>query len=118
MVWHFISNVFPFFFLTRVPPGHTFVDVLKVDVEGAEFNTLTTFLKGPWPTNAFGETVLPIGQMQLELHAWDDYANFAFFHDWWVSLEAAGLRPFWTEPNLVYVNYVTGGKPHLAEVSS
>lgn len=58
---------------------------------------------------------LPIGQLQLELHAWDDYANFGFFHDWWVALEDAGLRPFWTEPNLVYVNY-DGGKPRLAEV--
>ena len=60
-------------------------------------------------------TTLPVGQLQLELHAWDDYANFGFFHDWWVALEDAGLRPFWTEPNLVYVNY-DNGKPRLAEV--
>jgi hypothetical protein len=60
-------------------------------------------------------TTLPVGQLQLELHAWDDYANFGFFHDWWVALEDAGLRPFWTEPNLVYVNY-DNGKPQLAEV--
>jgi Methyltransferase FkbM domain len=116
MVWPFYFPTCPLLFLTGVSLGHTFIDVLKIDVEGAEFNTLTTFLKGHWQTNAFGDVVLPIGQLQLELHAWDDYANFGFFHDWWVSLEAAGLRPFWTEPNLVYVNYVTGGKPHLAEV--
>jgi hypothetical protein len=61
-------------------------------------------------------TKLPIGQLQLELHAWDDYANFGFFHDWWTALESAGLRPFWTEPNLVYVNYAKGAKPQLAEV--
>jgi Methyltransferase FkbM domain len=114
MVWSSISQ--PVSFLTGVPAGHTFIDVLKIDIEGAEFNTLTTFLKGHWPTSLFGDITLPVGQMQLELHAWDDYANFSFFHDWWASLESAGLRPFWTEPNLVYVNYVAGGKPHLAEV--
>ncbi|KAH9988439.1 methyltransferase domain-containing protein [Russula compacta] len=85
--------------------------------EGAEFSTLTTFLAANKPDGLLAKTTLPIGQLQLELHAWDDYANFAFFHDWWAALEAAGLRPFWTEPNLVYVNYAKGGKPNLAEYS-
>ena len=96
--------------------GHTFIDVLKIDIEGAEFSTLTTFLAANRPSNAMSNTKLPIGQLQLELHAWDDYANFSFFHNWWTALETAGLRPFWTEPNLVYVNYATGAKPQLAEV--
>jgi hypothetical protein len=96
--------------------GHTFIDVLKIDIEGAEFDTLTTFLAANKPRNRLSNTKLPIGQLQLELHAWDDYANFAFFHGWWTALEAAGLRPFWTEPNLVYVNYAKGAKPQLAEV--
>lgn len=97
--------------------GHTFIDVLKIDIEGAEFDTLTAFLAAHKQLNPFSSTTLPIGQLQLELHAWDDYAKFEFFHDWWAALEAAGLRPFWTEPNLVYVNYAAGGKPHLAEYS-
>jgi len=97
--------------------GHDFIDVLKIDIEGAEFSTLTTFLDVNRPKNTFTSmTTLPIGQLQLELHAWDDYANFGFFHDWWVALEDAGLRPFWTEPNLVYVNY-DNGKARLAEYS-
>jgi hypothetical protein len=96
--------------------GHTFIDVLKIDIEGAEFDTLTAFLAANTPRNPMSNTKLPIGQLELELHAWDDYANFAFFHDWWTALEAAGLRPFWTEPNLVYVNYAKGAKPQLAEV--
>ncbi|SRR6266403_1989848 len=96
--------------------GHTFIDVLKIDIEGAEFDTLTAFLTANKPIDAFADTKLPIGQLQLELHAWDEYANFAFFHDWWIALENAGLRPFWTEPNLVYVNYAKGAKPNLAEV--
>ncbi|KAH9036353.1 hypothetical protein EDB85DRAFT_2273769, partial [Lactarius pseudohatsudake] len=44
----------------------------------------------------FSSTTLPIGQLQIELHAWDDYGKFDFFHDWWAALEAAGTRPFWT----------------------
>jgi methyltransferase FkbM-like protein len=96
--------------------GHTFIDVLKIDIEGAEFDTLTSFLAANRPRDPFAATKLPVGQLQLELHAWDDYANFAFFHDWWTALERAGLRPFWTEPNLVYVNYAKGAKPQLAEV--
>jgi hypothetical protein len=99
-----------------MPIGHTFIDVLKIDIEGAEFDTLTAFLSANKPKDQSAVTKLPIGQLQLELHAWDDYANFAFFHDWWTALEAAGLRPFWTEPNLVYVNYAKGAKPNLAEV--
>ena len=99
-------------------PGHSFIDVLKIDIEGAEFHTLTTFLAGHKPLSAFSTTTLPIGQLQLELHAWDDYEKFSFFHDWWTALEDAGLRPYATEPNLVYVNYNTGRKPMLSEVGT
>ena len=100
--------------------GHTFIDVLKIDIEGDEFDALTTFLQAHKPTGPSSTTTLPIGQLQLELHAWGDYVfgKFAYFHDWWVSLEAAGLRPFWTEANLVYVNHNAGDKPRLAEVGT
>src|SRR5579863_5965695 len=106
----------PFFLTWKRDAGHDFIDVLKIDIEGAEFGTLSNFLDVNKPGSSFSSTTLPIGQLQLELHAWDDYANFAFFHDWWTSLEAAGLRPFWTEPNLVYVNYNDATKPQLSEV--
>jgi hypothetical protein len=97
--------------------GHTFIDVLKIDIEGAEFDTLKTFLLVHKPVSPFESTTLPIGQLQIELHAWDDYAKFEFFHGWWTALEDAGLRPFWTEANLVYVNYADSAKPKLAEYS-
>ncbi len=96
--------------------GHTFIDVLKIDIEGAEFDTLTKFLEVHKPASPFASTTLPFGQLQIELHAWDDYAKFDFFYGWWTALEDAGLRPFWTEANLVYVNYAEGAKPKLAEV--
>ncbi|KAH9176371.1 hypothetical protein EDB89DRAFT_1940716, partial [Lactarius sanguifluus] len=78
--------------------------------------TLTAFLATHKPLSPFSSTTLPIGQLQIELHARDDYGNFDFFHDRWAALEAAGMRPFLKESNLVYVNYNTGGKPRLAEV--
>ncbi|ELU41944.1 MFS_1 domain-containing protein [Rhizoctonia solani AG-1 IA] len=71
--------------------GHTFIDILKVDIESAEFNVL-------------GETVryykerdlpLPFGQLQLEIHS--ENVPFEKFLQWWEDLEAAGLRPFHTE---------------------
>ncbi|KAH9013010.1 hypothetical protein EDB84DRAFT_1534087 [Lactarius hengduanensis] len=98
-------------------PCHTFIDVLKIDVEGAEFDTLTVFLETHKLLSPFSSTMLPIGQLQIELHVWDNYGKFDFFHDWWAALEAASLRPFWTESNLVYMNYNAGGKPRLAEYS-
>ncbi|KAH9015613.1 hypothetical protein EDB84DRAFT_1525885 [Lactarius hengduanensis] len=80
-------------------PCHTFIDMLKIDVEGAEFDTLTVFL-----------------ETHKLLSLWDDYGKFDFFHDWWAALEAAGTRPFLTESNFVYVNY-NRGKPRLAGYS-
>jgi len=50
----------------------------------------------------------------MEIHLWDK--SFEDFLAWWETLEAAGLRPFWTEPNLVYLIYNKKGTPDLAEV--
>ncbi|KAN0138450.1 Methyltransferase domain containing protein [Lactarius tabidus] len=92
--------------------GHTFIDILKVDIEGGEFDALTTFL-----TANAERDVLPVGQLQLEIHARDGRENFEYFARWRAALEAAGLRPFWTEPNLVCVNLVRGVRPELSEYS-
>jgi hypothetical protein len=93
--------------------GHTFIDILKIDIEGGEFDALATFLAAHAE-----DAVFPVGQLQLEIHARDGHENFEYFARWWATLEAAGLRPFWTELNLVYVNIVRGVRPELAEVSS
>lgn len=79
--------------------GHTHIDILKIDIEGWEFETITTLLT-PYITSG---KPLPFGQLQLEIHIWNK--SFAEYLEWWEKLEAAGLRPFWTEPNLVYQNY-------------
>ena len=106
--------------LTKIFSGHTHIDILKIDIEGWEFETITTLLT-PYITSG---RPLPFGQLQLEIHIWGK--SFTEFLEWWETLEAAGLRPFWTEvgvecvhmdlkyitltrtpsqPNLVYQNY-------------
>jgi len=88
--------------------GHTHIDILKIDIEGWEFETITTLLT---PYISSGEP-LPFGQLQLEIHIWDK--SFAEYLTWWETLEKGGLRPFWTEPNLVYQNY---NKKHTADLA-
>ena len=67
--------------------GHDFIDILKIDIEGAEFASLSTFFdfyeSQPRPLSAtespmdfassgaryeFSGKPLPIGQLQIELH--------------------------------------------------
>jgi len=91
--------------------GHEFIDILKVDVEGAEFDTLTSFVN----THAHGD--LPIGQLQLEIHAVGAWQDFGFFLNWWQALETAGLRPFSLEPNLIHVVNPGCRKPEVVEYS-
>lgn len=99
--------------------GHTHIDILKIDIEVFEFETLTQII------NAYRDAgkPLPFGQLQLEvccffllsynhhilkvfvqIHLWE--RTFAEFLTWWEQLEQAGLRPFWTEPNLVCLPFL------------
>jgi len=71
--------------------GHTHIDILKIDIEGWEFETITTLVT---PYIASGNP-LPFGQLQLEIHIWQK--TFEDYLTWWETLEKAGLRPFWTE---------------------
>ncbi|CAG8589936.1 12584_t:CDS:10, partial [Acaulospora colombiana] len=69
--------------------GHTFIDILKLDIEGSEFDVLDSIFK------EYKGRPLPFGQLQLEIHVGEK--PFADFLHWWERLEEAGLRPFWTE---------------------
>lgn len=91
--------------------GHTHIDILKVDVEGWEFDIMEAIIR---PFLAADEP-LPFGQINLELHVWNK--KFSEFLSWWEMLETAGLRPFMTEPNLVYQNYNKQSNTELAEYS-
>ncbi len=87
---------------------------------------------GQWAVHE-REGVLPFGQLQIELHVWNQ--RFQDFLEWWQLLEASGLRPFHNEVwptsvsqwvgrfaharlqiNLVYANYNRHSGVELAEV--
>ncbi|KAF9241795.1 methyltransferase domain-containing protein [Melanogaster broomeanus] len=94
--------------------GHDFIDVLKIDIEGHEFDSLEVFI------DSFHGAPLPFGQLQLEVHAFAHTewgVDFAKFLKWWEKLEGAGLRPFFSEANLVYINLFRGVCPCLVEYS-
>ncbi|KAF8466812.1 methyltransferase domain-containing protein [Russula ochroleuca] len=93
--------------------GHSHIDVLKIDLEGWEFDTLKTFLMpGPEYTDE-RPRVPPVSQMLLELHLWN--REFSDLLNWWSTLERAGLRAVAREPNLVYQNYNRMQGAELAE---
>lgn len=93
--------------------GHDFIDVLKIDIEGNEYDSFETFI------DSFGRELLPIGQLQIEIHVFKDqpWNDFAKVLKWWEKVEAAGLRPFYSESNLVYTNLIRGARPELIEYS-
>ncbi|KAI0338247.1 hypothetical protein BDW22DRAFT_1363121 [Trametopsis cervina] len=93
--------------------GHTFIDILKIDIEQSEFSVLEAFLR---PYTLPDGPVLPVGQMEIEIHAWDADGVFERFNQWWELLEKAGLRPFWTEANLPKVSHLKS-LPDTAEYS-
>ncbi|KAJ6496254.1 methyltransferase domain-containing protein [Mycena sanguinolenta] len=93
--------------------GHDFIDIWKIDIEGSEFPALKAVIE------SFKGKPLPFGQMQIEihLHFGPDYiGTVGDFDKWWTMLEDAGLRPFWTELNLLDVNTVRRG-PFVGEWS-
>jgi hypothetical protein len=92
--------------------GHGFIDILKIDIEGSEFSVLDAFLR---PYTLPDSPPLPVGQLEIEIHAWGAYTNFEVFNPWWELLEQAGFRPFWTEPNLPKVSHMKS-LPDTAEV--
>jgi hypothetical protein len=74
--------------------GHTFIDVLKIDIERAEFAALDQILSD-------FNNELPCGQLLIEFHlgGLPQKTLFKSFKAFWEKLEAAGLRAFRNEPN-------------------
>ncbi|KAG0270610.1 hypothetical protein DFQ27_002601 [Actinomortierella ambigua] len=83
--------------------GHDWIDLLKIDVEGFEYEVLNGIMDAvagsPGDDNV-SKPVLPFSQLQLELHL-KDGMPFNEFLDFWRRLESFGLRAFSTEPNLL-----------------
>ncbi|TVY33663.1 hypothetical protein LSUB1_G006736 [Lachnellula subtilissima] len=83
---------------------HSYIDILKIDIEGSEYAALDAFMDECDKTGVF-----PIGQVMIELHLVDDqHVNFETFGKWWERLEAFGMRPTWLEVNLLSVTLGQG----------
>ncbi|KAG4428980.1 hypothetical protein IFR05_015533 [Cadophora sp. M221] len=98
--------------------GHSYIDILKIDVEFAEFETMTSLLTH---TASLMQN-FPIGQMLMEIHLFGSEIEktephtLGQFLDWWEAMEERGVRPAWTEPNLLAVTLGISDKmPRLAE---
>ncbi|KAG0650504.1 hypothetical protein D0Z07_3342 [Hyphodiscus hymeniophilus] len=96
----------PFFTLSTLMAqnNHTYIDILKIDIEGSEYEAFDEFMDR---CDATG--VMPVGQVMIELHLMDDkHVNFSRFTKWWERLEAFGMRPTWLEINLLAVTLGEG----------
>jgi hypothetical protein len=56
--------------------NHTWIDILKIDIERSEFETLAQFVKD------YEGKALPFGQLQVEIHAWN--ISLKEFLEWFV----------------------------------
>lgn len=87
-----------------------------MDIEQYEFNAMDKFMQD------FAGQPLPIGQFLVEIHLMglaDELhrPDFPEFMQWWERLEACGLRPVWTELNLLTVTlHAEDSLPRCAEV--
>ncbi|KAF2827532.1 hypothetical protein CC86DRAFT_321696 [Ophiobolus disseminans] len=99
--------------------GHMYIDILKIDIEGSEYDALDTFMDAfDGIQSASGNSVLPIGQVMIELHLGDGVhldgpnagadVGFDRFKKWWERLERMGMRPSWIEINLFAVTLGSG----------
>lgn len=98
----------PFFTLQSLMASnnHTYIDILKIDVEGSEytaFDAIMDYFSKAWKGS--GDALLPIGQIMIEIHVGEDRPeiNFGRFRSWWERLESMGMRPTWMEMNLMAV---------------
>ncbi|KAH6716043.1 methyltransferase domain-containing protein [Leptodontidium sp. MPI-SDFR-AT-0119] len=97
----------PFFTLQTLMDQnkHTYIDILKIDIEGGEYEALDAFMDACDRTGGN----FPIGQVMIELHLVDDlHVNFERFTKWWERLEGFGMRPTWLEINLLAVTLGNG----------
>ena len=89
---------------------HQWIDILKIDIEGYEYEVLSTVLADLAllsPHTQDKDRILPFSQLQIEIHLSSpnmdahEPASFSRFLDWFQRLEGWGLRPFFSELNMI-----------------
>jgi hypothetical protein len=88
-----------------------------MDIEYSEFNAISSLNAVTSPQPPLPAQDFPLGQILVEFHLFDwQGIDFPSFMDWWASIEWRGLRPTWTEPNLLAVSMgFEDGNARLAE---
>ncbi|EMT64855.1 hypothetical protein FOC4_g10007550, partial [Fusarium odoratissimum] len=78
-----------------------------MDIEGAEFDALTSLIESVKEQRKNGNATLPFGQLLVEMHLKKAPEGVTVPNDlrswlkWWYSLEAMGLRPVSNEDNWI-----------------
>lgn len=92
--------------------NHNFVDIIKIDIEGAEWEVFSNLFSLLSPNgNKQNDVVVPIGQVLVELH----YRSMLSADKFFSSMLAMGFVSFSREINLMPC--LSGGKPIAAEYS-
>jgi hypothetical protein len=100
--------------------GHSYVDIVKMDIEGAEFDALSSLISSILDDQADGgNPILPFGQLLVEIHFMDRPGlnipkDLKTWTEWWSKLELLGLRPVNNEGN--WIGDASFGKPRFMEV--
>lgn len=76
--------------------GHSWIDMLKMDVEGAEYDVLPALFTH---YSALHQRI-PVTQAQIEYHHWPGRPLIAHLVDTLKMMEAGGFRTFSTEFNI------------------
>ncbi|KAF4989037.1 hypothetical protein FDECE_14828 [Fusarium decemcellulare] len=101
--------------------GHTYVDILKIDVEGAEFDALDSLISSLETSDHEAYVPFPFGQLLMEVHIIPNGLDYTVPHDiyswlnWWASLERHGLREVYAESN--WLGDFILGRPRFKEAS-
>lgn len=88
--------------------NHSFINLLKVDIEGGEWNIFSQLYNSSHTKGLGG---LPVGQLLIELHHQTPIETSHFFR----VMHSFGLLPFSREINLIPC--ISGGMPFAVEYS-
>jgi len=92
--------------------NHDFIDILKIDTEGAEFAVFDN-IQDDFPDG------LPFAQLLMEIHFPPEGEKNYYKHylTWLRNLEKMGFRDFFSEINLLGIKWTKSGVPRAADYS-